>query len=957
MAQYTLYLGSSTSIWEGGQSVITPLVDGNSQRITLGANEYVTGIAFANGDIYNNSESGQTAAFYLSDTAGTVWNLLGEKNFGGKRYLGNQSSDKNGNPIWVYNWFYTHYYGYEMNKSDVAWKNLKGKTLAVWKSGNGTGVRMDGWATVTITTAVDAYSITVGTATGGTAKASASSAAKGTEITMTATPNTGYKLNGWTVTPDTLSVSNNKFTMPDANVTITPKWVKIDYSITKKTSPEGAGTITAKSSANYNDQVAVSQTPATGYTFSKWTLSNGGTVASGKFTMPAANITITATYTANSYNITSDVSPKGAGSVTVKSKANYNDSVAVSQTPGTGYTFKGWKLSNGGTVSGGKFTMPAGNITVTAEYVKTDYTITPATSPQGAGTVTVKSKANYNDSVAVSQTPATGYTFKGWKLSNGGTVTGGKFTMPAGNITVTAEYVKTDYTITPATSPQNAGTVTVKSKANYNDTVPVTQTPAAGYTFKEWKLSNGGRVIDGKFTMPAANITVTAEYTVNGYQITAVVSPAGAGLITVQGAANYGSEVPVSQEAATGYYFNGWELSSGGKVENGKFTMPAQAVTITAKYLRRSTGTLNRTTLQGGEKATLAISSEDANYTHQYKISFGSGMETEWINVPARTSNVEIDIPKEWAEKITASKTKGGGTLSLRTYNGATLIGTYEIGNLTYSVPADAVPEMGEVNISVLRTVDGTAYADIGEIYTQNHSGVKVEVGQGTPKYGTSIASTQISIAGYSGGKYDKTYLNNGAVMESGVLNIPGETKISIRITDARGNTTTREETISVTRYAGPIITEFECWRVNAEGGPDNLGELGQYAYQYTWTNIGSNEVHAELSTQGNILRDGSQSGWLLPGNLMNYDRLQAHEITLTVKDKFETAKLTYTLGSGKYVLHFATDGRSVAIGHAVSHTAGDGYDGTFEIDGDLDIWIGNRTLKEYILAVNRGDI
>ena len=65
------------------------------------------------------------------------------------------------------------------------------------------------------------YTVTVTTEGGGTASASPAKAAAGTEITLTATPNTGYHFKEWQVeSPAGLVITNNKFTMPDSNVEV-----------------------------------------------------------------------------------------------------------------------------------------------------------------------------------------------------------------------------------------------------------------------------------------------------------------------------------------------------------------------------------------------------------------------------------------------------------------------------------------------------------------------------------------------------------------------------------------------------------------------------------------------------------------------------------------------------------------------------------------------------------------
>lgn len=84
-------------------------------------------------------------------------------------------------------------------------------------------------ATLTVT-AIPTYEITVQTDGHGTASASSTTAKAGEQITLTATPNSGYRFAGWTSSnggsfADASSASTT-FTMPDRNVTVTANWKK-----------------------------------------------------------------------------------------------------------------------------------------------------------------------------------------------------------------------------------------------------------------------------------------------------------------------------------------------------------------------------------------------------------------------------------------------------------------------------------------------------------------------------------------------------------------------------------------------------------------------------------------------------------------------------------------------------------------------------------------------------------
>ena len=85
------------------------------------------------------------------------------------------------------------------------------------------------------------HQITLETDSHGTASASVegavvTTAESGKEVTLTATPDSGYKFKKWTVSPDGPVIAGNKFTMPDTNVTI-----KAEFEATQSESGGGSG--------------------------------------------------------------------------------------------------------------------------------------------------------------------------------------------------------------------------------------------------------------------------------------------------------------------------------------------------------------------------------------------------------------------------------------------------------------------------------------------------------------------------------------------------------------------------------------------------------------------------------------------------------------------------------------------------------------------------------------------
>ena len=64
------------------------------------------------------------------------------------------------------------------------------------------------------------YTVTVSSTAGGTATADKTTAAEGETVTLTATPDSGYHFDGWRVVSGSVTIQDNKFTMPAENVEI-----------------------------------------------------------------------------------------------------------------------------------------------------------------------------------------------------------------------------------------------------------------------------------------------------------------------------------------------------------------------------------------------------------------------------------------------------------------------------------------------------------------------------------------------------------------------------------------------------------------------------------------------------------------------------------------------------------------------------------------------------------------
>jgi len=162
------------------------------------------------------------------------------------------------------------------------------------------------------------------------------------------------------------------------------------------------------------------------------------------------------------------------------------------------------------------------------------------------------------------------------------------------------------YNLTMVVSPAGAGNATdISSASPYAAGVQVSirAVPASGYHFVNWTAPAGGftdpNAAQTTFTMPAQDVTVTANFEAGGdYTLTMTASPVmGGTAYDVTGTSPYseGEIVSIQAVAASGYQFAGWAAPAGSianaYAEATTFTMPAQNVVVTATFQIVSTGT------------------------------------------------------------------------------------------------------------------------------------------------------------------------------------------------------------------------------------------------------------------------------------------------------------------------------------------------------------------------------
>lgn len=250
----------------------------------------------------------------------------------------------------------------------------------------------------------------------------------------------------------------------------------------------------------------------------------------------------------------------------VEGSGNYlpGQTVNLSATPGSGYLFENW-TKNGQIVSvvpNFAYTMPAADVTLVANFSPKSYQLITQSVPSQGGTTSGGGIYQFGQLVNLNAMPSTGYQFLNWTI-NGQVVSTNpaySFTMPAGDLTVWANFQLISYELSLQANPADAGTVTGAGLYHYNQNVTVNAIPETGFHFVNW--THGSTVVSDlpsySFAMPAANHQLSARFLINTYSITVAANNNIFGEVSGGGNFIHGTQVMVQAVPNEGFQFVAW---------------------------------------------------------------------------------------------------------------------------------------------------------------------------------------------------------------------------------------------------------------------------------------------------------------------------------------------------------------------------------------------------------------
>ena len=271
----------------------------------------------------------------------------------------------------------------------------------------------------------------------------------------------------------------------------------------------------------------------------------------------------------------------GSGSMTKQTCTNGNEcTINTNAFTREGYTFNGWKDSNGNSYSdGGKITLN-GDVTLYAQWKGNTYKVSfNGNGNSGGSTSTVTCTYGSNCTLSANGFTKTGYSFAGWATSASGSVVYAdqasvKNLATSGTVTLYAKWMANTYKIKFSGNGSTSGSMSnLTCTYDSNCTLTANVFSKTGYSFAGWSTSASGSVAyddqaSVKNLAASGTITLYAKWTANTYKVNFNGNGSTSGSMSNK-TCTYDSNCTLTANAfsKTGYKFSGWATSTSGSVK------------------------------------------------------------------------------------------------------------------------------------------------------------------------------------------------------------------------------------------------------------------------------------------------------------------------------------------------------------------------------------------------------
>ncbi|HRX68915.1 MAG TPA: choice-of-anchor J domain-containing protein [Tenuifilaceae bacterium] len=363
------------------------------------------------------------------------------------------------------------------------------------------------------------------------------------------------------------------------------------YTINATANPANGGTINGAGTYEYGETVELAASPAENFNFVSWTENQTVVSTQATYTFEATeNRNLTANFEIQSYTISATVNPSNSGSVLGTGTYNHGETVTLTATANTGYSFVNW-TENGNQVSTNPtYSFPATkDRNLVANFQIKSYIIDIEINPEDGGTVTGAGTYEHGETVNLTATESTGYTFSTW-TENSNEVSSSKtysFTAESDR-NLTANFLINTYIVSTSVQPQNSGTVSGGGEYNYNSTATLEATPNAGWLFEKWSI-NGSESTQNPYSFAVTEATEAVAYFVETEEeFTLTIAKNGNGSTTPDvGTYTYtsGETINLTATPDNGWQFEKWLIGENEITESSTSITLTRDTTATAVFV------------------------------------------------------------------------------------------------------------------------------------------------------------------------------------------------------------------------------------------------------------------------------------------------------------------------------------------------------------------------------------
>lgn len=350
-----------------------------------------------------------------------------------------------------------------------------------------------------------------------------------------------------------------------------------------------------------------------------------------------------------------------------------------------------------------------------------------------------------------------------------------------------------------------------------------------------------------------------------------------------------------------------------------------------------------------GETVRISLPRASSAFTHTLSYVFGAAS-----GAIAENAGTEVlwTVPESLAAQIPDSP-GGTGTLTCKTYNGGTLIGTKTV-TFTASVPAGMKPALTEGWAAVTYDNSGTKASGIAA-WVQGYSKAKALFDS------TKIACKQ----GASIAKYAVTYLGKTVEESPYRTDTISATSATVRctVTDSRGLTAWEDVTVELESYAPPMLVGAALYRADGEGAAADSGTHIAGLATAKFSSIGGRNT-ATIKGYWKSVGGSYGEGVTLPFGAVG---LVTGDVEIAA-DRSYTAKIVVTdsLGNStefeenipteQVAFHLKEGGKGAAFGKAAEQDEllDVAWDARFREDVQVDgaLQVGGKTLLDMVYPV-----